>query len=104
MSQATSALQGYQRRHLRKLAHSLKPVVMIGEAGISSAVESALAAALEDHELVKVKLQGAENKKEIAAQLAKCSGAELCGLVGHTAILYLPNSEDPQIELPTRPL
>jgi RNA-binding protein len=102
MSQSPTALKGYQRRHLRKLAHSLKPVVRIGEAGISSAVESALASALRDHELVKVKLQGAENKKELAAQLAKGTGAELCGLVGHTVILFLPNPDDPKIEVPTR--
>lgn len=103
MSQSTSALKGFQRRHLRKLAHSLKPVVRIGEAGISAAVESALASALRDHELVKVKLQGAENKKEVAARLAQCSGAELCGLVGHIAILYRVNPDAPQIELPQRP-
>ncbi len=102
MSQTTPALKGYQRRHMRKLAHSLKPVVWLGEEGISTAVEAALASALRDHELVKVKLQGAENKKELAAQLASCSGAELCGLVGHTVILFLPNPEDPQIEVPTR--
>ena len=102
MSQSTSTLQGFQRRHLRKLAHSLKPIVWIGEAGVSPSVETALARALEDHELVKVKLQGAEKKKEVANELARCSGAELCGLVGHTAILFLPHPDDPQIEIPTR--
>jgi RNA-binding protein len=102
MSQSVPVLKGFQRRHLRKLAHGLKPIVRIGDAGLSAAVEAALASALLDHELVKVKLAGAEDKKEVAAQLAKCSGAELCGVVGHTVILFLPNREDPQIEVPTR--
>jgi RNA-binding protein len=95
-------LAGYQRRHLRKLAHGKKPIVAVGEAGISETVISALDQALADHELVKVKLPGAEGKKILAAELAKQSGAHLCGLVGHMAILFRPDPEEPKIELPDR--
>jgi RNA-binding protein YhbY len=35
--------------------------------------------------------------------IADKSGAALCGLVGHTVILYRPHPEDPRIELPKRP-
>lgn len=96
------ALAGYQRRHLRKLAHGKSPIVTVGEAGISDKVISALDQALADHELVKVKLPGAEGKKQLGAELAKRSSAHLCGLVGHMAILFRPDPEAPQIELPTR--
>ena len=102
MSESTPALQGFQRKHLRKLAHSLEPVVYVGEAGVSEPVLAALDVALRDHELVKVKLRQPEDKKAAAASLAERSGAELCGLVGHTVILYRRNPERPRIEVPTR--
>ncbi len=102
MPKHPTALRGFQRRHLRKLAHGKKPVVFVGDAGISDSVVAALDAALADHELVKVKLRGAEAKKQMADELAKRSRAELCGLVGHMVILYRPDPENPGIELPTR--
>ena len=98
----TSSLAGFQRKHLRKLAHDLKPVVSVGEAGISEAVGRALDAALEHHELVKVKLHQPEDKKAAAAELARRGEAELCGLVGHTVILYRRHPDRPRIEVPER--
>ena len=97
-----TALRGFQRKHLRKLAHPLKPVVHVGTGGIGPPVLRALAKALADHELVKVRLHEPEDKKLLARTLAHESGAELCGLVGHTAILYLAHPEEPRIELPVR--
>ncbi len=98
----TAGLAGYQRKHLRKLAHGLKPVVSVGEGGLSEAVGRALDDALEHHELVKVKLHQPEDKKAAAAELARMGRAELCGLVGHTVILYRRNEEKPRIEVPVR--
>ena len=95
-------LQGYQRKFLRGLAHELRPVVQIGESGVSAGVEQALDAALGDHELVKVRLREPKDKKAMAQQLADVSRAELCGLVGHTVILYRRNPESPKIKLPVR--
>jgi RNA-binding protein len=97
-----SSLQGFQRRFLRKQAHGLKPVVHVGGAGISPPLLDALEAALVDHELIKVRLHEPEDKKALARSLAEQSGAELCGLVGHTAILYRANPDSPRIELPLR--
>ena len=97
-----TSLRGFQRKYLRKLAHGLKPVVHIGSGGISSAVLRALTEALGDHELVKVRLHEPEDKKALARKLAEESRAALCGLVGHTVILYRADPEDPKIELPAR--
>ena len=97
-----SSLRGFQRRYLRKLAHPLKPVVHVGAAGIAGPVLDALDRALADHELVKVRLHEPDDKKSLAARLAERSGAELCGLVGHTVILYLASTDDPRIDLPVR--
>ncbi len=96
------ALQGYQRKFLRGLAHELRPVVQIGESGVSAGVARALDAALGDHELVKVRLREPKDKKAMAQQLAAVGHAEFCGLVGHTVILYRRHPESPKIKLPVR--
>lgn len=95
-------LDGAQRRHLRGLAHPLKPIVFVGEGGISAPVLRALDEALDQHELVKVRLRQPEDKKAAAAALAEASGAALCGVVGHTVVLYRPDPETPKIALPRR--
>jgi RNA-binding protein len=93
-------LKGRQRKHLRSLAHPLKPLVHVGDGGISAGVVEAVDGALRDHELVKVRLHEPEDKKAAARALAEASGSALCGVVGHTVILYRPHPEDPKIELP----
>lgn len=95
-------LDGAQRRRLRSLAHVLKPVVLVGEAGITATVLEAVDAALATHELIKVRLREPEDKHAAAEALAEASRAALCGVVGHTVILYRPDPETPRIELPRR--
>jgi RNA-binding protein len=95
-------LPGFQRKHLRKLAHGRKAAVMVGSGGVSEAVHKAVEQALCDHELIVVKLHQPADKKGMAAALAERARAEMCGLVGHTVILYRANPDDPKIELPQR--
>lgn len=95
-------LSGAARRHLRSLAHPLKPVVFVGETGVSPAVVRAVDEALATHELIKVRLRSPQDKHAAAEQLAEGSRAALCGVVGHTVILYRPNPDEPRIELPRR--
>jgi len=95
-------LTGRQKRHLRSLAQRLEPVVWIGDAGLADGTVRALDEALTAHELVKVRMRAPEDKRALAAALAEASGATLAGLVGHTAILYRANRDDPKIELPRR--
>ena len=95
-------LAGYQRKALRALANPMKAVIRVGEAGLSPGVMHAIDAALLQHELVKVRMHEPADKKATAATLAERSGAALCGLVGHTVILYRPNPDEPAIELPQR--
>jgi RNA-binding protein len=86
-------LSGQQRRALRARAHGLRAVVQVGEAGVTESVVAAIDRALDDHELVKVRLRQPEDKKATAAMLADATSAALCGLVGHTVILYRPRPE-----------
>ncbi|MFN7954891.1 MAG: ribosome assembly RNA-binding protein YhbY [bacterium] len=94
-------LTAKQRKFLRGLAHPLRPVTQVGLAGISEGVIGAVSAALTDHELIKVRLLDPADKRAMAGQLAEATRAELCGLVGHTVILYRRHPEKPRIELPS---
>jgi RNA-binding protein len=91
-----------QRRYLRGLAHPLKPVILIGNAGVSEGVVAETRRALADHELIKVRMTGAEREARDAAleDLAKVTDSELVGRIGHVATLYRRSAELPKIVLP----
>ena len=75
---------------------------MVGSGGVSEAVHEAVEQALRAHELIVVKLHQPPDKQAMAAALAQRAGAEMCGLLGHTVILYRPDPDAPKIELPVR--
>jgi len=96
-------LTSKQRAHLRKLAHRLKPVVIIGNDGVTDAVVRAVADALNTRELLKVKaLETAPGSiREAADALAAAiPGAQVAQTIGRTAVLYRPDPEKPEIVLP----
>lgn len=97
---AQTPLTGAQRKYLRGLANPLKALVQVGEGGLSDSVIRAVDKALLDHELVKVRLFRPEDKKGSAQTLAERTASHLCGLVGHTVILYRPHPEKARIQLP----
>ena len=88
-------------KFLRSLAHELKPVVRLGQHGLTEAVTRELDIALSRHELVKVKL-AADSREARAAQLealaASCGGTVVQS-IGHTGTLYRANPEQPRIDL-----
>jgi len=98
----TPALRGFERKYLRGLAHSLRPAVQVGRAGVTEEVVREIKRALLDHELIKVSMTKPEDKKGMSAELAARSEAHLCGLLGHTAILYRAREKKPKIRLPKR--
>lgn len=83
-------LTAKRKRELRGDAHGLEPVVHVGHGGISESVVRAVSRALRDHELIKVRLHEPEDKHSMADELAGATHATLCGLVGHTVILFRP--------------
>ncbi|MFY0584269.1 ribosome assembly RNA-binding protein YhbY [Cystobacter fuscus] len=92
-------LTGKQRRQLRALGHHLEPVVIVGRAGVSEGVIAAVAQALHDHELIKVKInEGPEDRHEAAEKLAQGTGAELAQLLGRTVLLFKKRDEDSKFE------
>ncbi len=97
-------LKGSERKYLRGLAHDRKPIVQVGQGGVTDAVVTQTEEQLLAHELIKVRMREPTDKKSMAQNLAERAGAELCGLVGHTAILYRPHPDKPRITLPKRSL
>jgi RNA-binding protein len=85
-------LKGSTKKYLRSLAHHLKPVVIVGQKGVSGQLITSVEAALADHELIKVKfIEFKKEKKEIAAEIAAATKSELVGIIGNIAIFYRPN-------------
>jgi RNA-binding protein len=78
------------------MAHALKPVLLIGQRGATAAVAQELAQALDRHELVKIKFIECKDKRDkqrMVEELKSAVGAHLVGMVGHTAIFFLPNPD-----------
>ena len=72
------AVNDKQRRYLKGLAHPLKPVVMIGNAGLTENVLAEIENALAYHELIKVRVSGQEkaDRKQMLDEIAKKTGAD----------------------------
>jgi len=83
------------RRELRTRGHALKPVVSIGNAGLSAAVLRELDLSLEHHELMKVRIGGAEReqRRQMIAAICEQLDAELIQAVGHIALIYREHTE-----------
>jgi RNA-binding protein len=82
------------KKRLRAEAHSHKPVIMIGQAGLSPAVLAEIEIALDCHELLKVRIRAErEDRKTIGDEIVAATGAELIQMIGQIAVLYRPNPE-----------
>ncbi len=94
-------LTGKQKRHLRALGHSLKPIIQIGKKEIEEALINEVNAALDHHELIKVKLLESctLDRHEASDLLARTCMAQVAQILGRTFLLYRP-ADTPVIELP----
>ena len=84
-------LKGFQKKYLRGLAHNLKPVVLIGQKGLTDDLIKSADQALEKHELIKIKFNEYKEKDQkavITEELCKSTKAEVAGTIGHIVILY----------------
>lgn len=91
-----------QKRYLRGLAHHMKPVVLMGARGLTEAVLAELERALNDHELVKIKLNPGDRDQRTrdVTRIREETGAQLVQRVGNIACLYRRHPEKPRIALP----
>ncbi len=98
-------LNSLQAKYLRGLAHGLKPVVLVGQKGLTAKLIKSTNDALGRHELIKVKFIDFKEKKQkqdIAAAIETKTGSQMAGMIGHIAILYRPHAdpEKRKIQLP----
>ena len=96
-------LTSAQRKYLRRLAHHIEPLVLIGKQGVTDNVIRSVADNIRVHELIKVKFNDFKDKKdELTEEIVRRTGAEIVGRVGHVLILYRENPEEDErrIELP----
>lgn len=80
------------KKQLRADAHTLKPVVMIGQAGLTPAVLAEIEIALDVHELIKIKVRAERDaRKEIVAAICLGTRADLIQSIGQIAVVYRKN-------------
>lgn len=90
-----------KKRQLRKLGHTLKPLVTIGTNGLTDAVCAEFDSTISHHELIKVKVNADErdNRDAMIVELCQRTGSELIQRVGHIALIFRRNPLKPKIHI-----
>tara|TARA_X000000368_G_C22875796_1_gene642984 strand:+ start:409 stop:717 length:309 start_codon:yes stop_codon:yes gene_type:complete len=86
-----------RKKYLRQIGHHLKPIVTISSNGLSESVIKEIDRALNDHELIKIKLN-VENKKEITKKICEKNNAFIVQGIGNV-ILIIRESIKPNPKL-----
>ncbi len=90
MEQLTSK----QRSTLTKSAQNIKPVVLIGQNGVTDTLRKKVEESLAAHELIKIKFLDFKNSKNnLTEDLAEKSGASIVRIIGNIAILFRRSKE-----------
>ncbi len=86
-------LSEQQKKYLRGLGHQLKPLVMVGDAGLSESLLAEFESTLDHHELIKVRVRvgDRDERDAIIDKLCTAGSAVLIQRIGNVALLYRPN-------------
>jgi len=100
-------LRESQKKFLRGLGHPLKPVIMVGESGLSESLLAEYESTLNHHELMKIRVRVGDRttRDEIIEKLCSESSANLIQRIGNVALLYRPNLNkkiEKRIRLPSK--
>ncbi|ALE52573.1 RNA-binding protein YhbY [Candidatus Thioglobus autotrophicus] len=97
-------LTNNQKKFLRSKGHSLKPVVMLGQHGLTKGVLAELESSLETHELLKIKVRGddREDKQRVIDEILKTTRAHLVQVIGNVMVIYRAFDKEPQLILPRK--
>ncbi|WP_057831943.1 ribosome assembly RNA-binding protein YhbY [Colwellia sp. TT2012] len=95
------SLNKKQIQHLKGVAHSLKPVVLLGNNGLTEAVVAEIDYALNHHELIKVKIptEDKENKALIVDAICRETNSTQVQVIGKTLVIYRQSAEQ-KIRIP----
>ena len=88
-------MKSEQKKQLRAKAHTLKPIIITGQAGISSSVLFEINSALDHHQLIKVRInaEDRDQRKEMGLLICAETGAELIQSIGHIITIYRQNPD-----------
>jgi len=100
-NRATMILSIQQRKYLKGLAHDRKPLVTIGQNGLTEAVIAELEQTLAHHELIKIKLPAGDKaiRVEMLEIICKKLKASMVNLIGRTGVIFR-QAEKSRITLP----
>ena len=93
----------HQKRWLKKQVHHLKPVVSLGQAGLTEPVLAEIEIALDHHELIKVKIAAGDRdlRDEFIATIASRTQSDLIDRIGNVAAFFRANPRNKApMELP----
>ncbi len=90
-----------QKKHLKSLAQTINPIIIVGKEGVSDNLIKTTKDALNAHELVKVKILDncTDEKNQVAFDLSAGSNSDIVQIIGRTIILF-KQSDKKKIELP----
>ncbi len=90
-----------QIKTLRSLAHKLKPVVRVGQHGLTENVIKEVGYALEFHELIKLKVNvgNRQERDEVIRKICEQTCAQNIQQIGNIAVLFRRNAQKPVISL-----
>lgn len=84
---------------LKGMAHSMKPVLIMGDKGLTESFLAEAEHAIEHHELIKIRITGEdrEAKKIIADDIKTALNAHMIQHIGNVITLFKRNHEEPKI-------
>lgn len=84
------ALNQEHKKQFKSIGHHLKPVLIVGENGLTEGVLAELERALNDHELIKVKfnLSEREDRRTLMEELCQSAKCDLIQTIGKMALIY----------------
>ena len=84
-----------ERAHLKARAHALEPVVLVGNAGLTDKVAAEVERALAAHELIKIRIGGADRNAREELCDAICARADAAEVqrVGKVLVLWRPRPD-----------
>ncbi|MDH3274930.1 MAG: ribosome assembly RNA-binding protein YhbY [Gammaproteobacteria bacterium] len=93
-----------QKKYLRGRGHDLKPVITVGDAGLSASLMAEYESTIAHHELIKVRVRAGDRsvRNAIIDELCASSAAELIQRVGNVALVYRENADEKKIIIPKR--
>lgn len=97
-------LTNNQKKFLRSRGHILKPIVTVGQHGLSESVLVELESTMAKHELLKIKIRADDrnDRQKMIDEVINITKAHLIQVIGSVVVIYHAFEQDPEIILPRK--